>query len=71
VTSAPQSYAVFWEREHALAIATLLDAQTAHLRIDLRPLGINVYDDADGLHIGKNTFAGNAVSRAAVAINLG
>ena len=41
------------------------------LRLDLRPLGINVFDDAEGLHLGSNTFRGNRISNAATAISLG
>ncbi len=41
------------------------------LRIDLRPIGINVFDDAQGLHIGENFFRGNRISNAAAAISLG
>ena len=67
---APQSFAVFWD-DNALAIATMLDSQTAHLKLDLRPLGINIYDDPSGLHIGQNIFSGNEVRHSAVAINLG
>lgn len=70
IVATPQSFAVFWE-EHALAVATLLDAETAHLKLDLRPLGINIYDDMDGLHIGQNIFSGNVVSHSAAAISLG
>jgi hypothetical protein len=70
VVATPRSFAVFW-REHALAVATLLDAETVHLKLDLRPLGINIHDDLDGLHIGHNVFSGNLVSHSAAAINLG
>ena len=70
IVATPQSFAVFWENE-ALAVATLLDAETAHLKLDLRTLGINIYDDPDGLHIGQNIFSENVVSHSAVAINLG
>ena len=70
IVATPQSFAVFWQ-EHALAVATLLDAGTAHLKLDLRPLGINIYDDLDGLHIGHNVFSGNVVSHSAAGISLG
>ncbi|HBH03556.1 MAG: hypothetical protein A2W08_16060 [Candidatus Rokubacteria bacterium RBG_16_73_20] len=69
VVATPHSFAIFWG-EDALAVATLLEAGTVHVKLDLRPLGINIYDDADGLHIGQNTFSGNVVSRSAVAISL-
>jgi hypothetical protein len=41
------------------------------LRDAMDPLGIRIFDDFDGLHIGENTFSGNVVRQAAVAINLG
>jgi hypothetical protein len=41
-----------------------------HLRIDLRPIGIQLFDDASGLHVGSNLFTGNRVSNAATAISL-
>ncbi len=65
----PRSFAILWG-ERPLAVATLLDAETALLKMDLRPLGLPVYDDDDGLHIGKQVFAGNVVNHPAVAINL-
>lgn len=70
VVATPRSFAIFWG-DHALVVATLLDADTVHLKLDLRPLGINIYDDLDGLHVGTNVFSQNHVSRAAAAINLG
>ena len=42
-----------------------------HLRVDLRPLGIQLFDDASGLHVGSNLHTGNRVSNAATAISLG
>jgi hypothetical protein len=67
-----RSDAVFTGGDQAVAIATLLDPPTdsAHLHLDLWPLGINIYDDLSGLHVGNNLFSGNVVERAAVAINL-
>lgn len=70
IVATRQSFAIFWE-DDALAVATLLDAETAHLKLDLRPLGIHIYDDSDGLHIGQNIFSENVVSHSAVAISLG
>ena len=40
------------------------------LRVDLRSIGINLFDDAEGLHIGGNVFRGNRISSAATAISL-
>jgi hypothetical protein len=70
VVATATTFAVFWD-EDALALATLLEPGTVHLKLDLRPLGINIYDDPLGLHIGQNIFSGNHISHSAVAINLG
>lgn len=38
--------------------------------LDFRPLGMAIYSDATGLHIGGSTLAGNTVKGARVAISL-
>lgn len=70
VVRTEDSFAIFWN-EDAIAVATRLDPETVHLKLDLRPLGISIYDDPDGLHIGKNVFAENQVVRSESAISLG
>lgn len=70
VIQSPVSFAIFMNWR-ALAVATLLEPGVVHLSLDLRPVGINIYDDVSGLHIGGNTFVGNVVSHSAVGINLG
>ena len=64
-----KSVAVFWE-EIPLTIATLLDEANVSLRVDLRPVGINIYDDALGLHVGTNTIAGNEITDFDTVIRL-
>jgi len=58
---------------YAVAIAVLLSplTQSVYLRLDLRPLGINIFDDQAGLHVGSNVLVGNIVERSEVAISLG
>lgn len=70
VVRTEDSFAIFWS-EDAIAVATRLDPETVHLKLDLRPLGISIYDDPDGLHIGRNVFAENQVIRSESAISLG
>jgi hypothetical protein len=70
VVATSQSFAIFWQA-HALVVATLLEPGVAHLKVDLRPLGIKIHDDVDGLHIGQNVFSGNVVKASAASINLG
>lgn len=54
-----------------MAMVSPEDPGEVHLRIDLRPLGIDLFDDARGLHLGSNLYAKNRVSSTAVAISLG
>ena len=64
-----RSVAIFWD-ETPLVIATLLGESLVSLRVDLRQIGINLFDDDNGLNIGSNLFAGNWVSGASTAISL-
>ena len=65
-----QSVSIFWGQT-ALAIATLLDSSTIHLKLDLRRLGLDIFEDADGLHIGSNVFSHNHLVNCETAINVG
>ncbi len=56
--------------DDALVLATRLDPGTVHLKVDLRPGGLDIYDDGEGLHIAGNTYGGNVVKSAGTAINL-
>ena len=72
VVTSETSVAVFWD-ETPLAIATLLNETTVSLRLDLRTIGLNVYEDALGFHVGNillstSTFQGNGLG---TAISLG
>ena len=68
-----RSCGVFTTSDRAVALATLLDPEReiVHLTLDLRPLGMNIYDDPQGLHVGNNLFTMNVVEGAVTAISLG
>jgi hypothetical protein len=51
-------------------IATLLDETTVSLRVDLRLIGISLFDDALGLDVGHNPFAGSEITNASTAVAL-
>ncbi len=53
-----------------LVTAAQIDDETIHMKVDLRAIGINIYDDANGLHIAGNCFSQNTVNSAGTAINL-
>jgi hypothetical protein len=54
-----------------LLLATMVDRETIVVHVDLRPVGLNIYDDAGGLHIGTNALQRNSFSRCNSAISLG
>ena len=70
VVTSDRSVAIFWD-EAPLAIATLLESATVSVRLDLRPIGINLFEDALGLHVGANLFARNIVVGSETALVLG
>ena len=41
----------------SLVLATLLEDSRVHLKVDLRPLGLLIHDEIDGLHIGTHVLA--------------
>jgi hypothetical protein len=69
VIAAAPSVSLFWD-DVPLVMATRLDDETIHVKLDLRPIGINVFDDADGLHLGENVLADNAIVNCETAIGL-
>ena len=70
VTAQGTSVAIFWGQV-SLVVAVVTEPETVHLRVDLRPLGMNFYDDALGLHVGGNAFGRNEFANCATAIALG
>ncbi len=69
VTQTDKSVAIFWGAM-PLLIATVVDDSTISLRLDLRPVGINVFDDGGILHIAGNQFARNSFRGTGTAIGL-
>ncbi len=56
---------------HAPVLTTRVAPSKVHVRLDLRPLGIAIHDDIDGLHIGGTRIAGQVLHGAGTAIWLG
>jgi hypothetical protein len=50
--------------------ASKLEADEVLVSLELRPLGVAIYTDASGLHIGQSLLAGNSVRGARVAVAL-
>lgn len=65
------SDAIVTEANRAVAVATLIDSETVHLELDLRPIGMNIVSGLGGIRIGGNSFVGNVIDRAPVGIDLG
>ena len=75
VISSPEAVAVLWtELPIVTAQAIGTDGPSGQpmvlLRTDLRPMGMNVFDDAAGIHVGDGLLARTAFSRCSTAIFL-
>jgi hypothetical protein len=70
VLARSESVAIFWT-DLLIAIATLIDENVVHIHIDFRPLGINIFDDASGLHVGSMHFSRSTMMNSQVAFSLG
>jgi hypothetical protein len=76
VNSLPNAFALLWtELPIVIAQEIGMDTVSQHpmilLHTDLRPLGMNVFDDAAGIHVGGDLIARTAFSRCSRAITLG
>jgi hypothetical protein len=76
VSSPPNAVAILWtELAIVMAQDIGLDRISQHqmilLHADLRPLGMNVFDDAAGIHVGGDLIARTTFSRCSRAIALG
>ena len=54
----------------AILFVTQIDVSTFHVKLDLRPLGLNIFDDFAGLHVGSNVVARNSFSNCHTGIQL-
>jgi hypothetical protein len=70
IVASETNVSVFW-KDLLILSGTLLDGDTAHLKLDLRPVGLAIYDDPEGLHIGKNLLARASFENCMTAISLG
>ena len=61
---------VLFGGNQAILIATRIDEHTLHIKLDLRPLGLNIFDDIAGLHVGRNVIASNSFNGCQVGIRL-
>ena len=69
VLASGASVTVLWE-EQGVVWASRKDDDTVHLKVDFRPLGLAIYDDPLGLHIGSNVLVANRISSCTTAIGL-
>ena len=69
VLASDASVTILWD-DQVVVWARQKDDDTVHLKVDLRPLGLAIYDDPVGLHIGSNVLVDNEVSNSTTAISL-
>ena len=65
-----ESTVTVFVHNEAILFVTRLESQTLHVKVDLRPLGLNIYDDIVGLHAGRNVIARNMFSGCEVGVRL-
>jgi hypothetical protein len=70
IVAGETNVSILW-KDFLLLSATLLDKETAHLKLDLRPIGIKIFDDPEGLHVGSNLLANGSILNCMTAISLG
>ena len=70
IIAAPPSVAIFWKGD-PLVIALQLDAAQVRVRLDLRPLGLNVFNDGEHLMVGGNSLVNNVVEQCETAVGIG
>ena len=69
VLASDASVTILWD-EQGIVWDRHKDDDTVHLKVDLRPLGLDIYDDPDGLPIGSNVLFDNQFSNCTTAISL-
>jgi hypothetical protein len=69
-SASPDSIAVIWKNVPIL-MAQQISADTVLLHTDFRPLGIEIFDDAAGLHAGSSILNGNNFTGCSIGIGLG
>ena len=47
-----------------LRVEKLSDQKAEVIEMDFRPIGLNIYGDKNGLHVGTNLLAGNTFERS-------
>ena len=62
--------AVIW-RNVPILMAQQIGSDTVLLHTDFRPLGIEIFDDAAGLHAGSSILNGNNFTGCSIGITLG
>jgi hypothetical protein len=70
VSESSDAVAVIW-RNVPILMAQEIENGTVLLHTDFRPLGIDIFDDAAGLHVGSSVLSGNNFTGCSIAIALG
>jgi hypothetical protein len=73
VSADPHAVTVVWKEVPILMAfrAEGAGGNAVYLRVDLRPLGMKIFDDSEGLHVGGTVLADHELSGCSTAILLG
>ena len=71
VTLNADSKSVVVKLENSLLIELLIEGDTAHVNLDLRPLGLYIYTDKNSLHVGGSQLSQNIIKQCTNGIVVG
>lgn len=71
VTLKADSKSVTVKLGNLLLMELLIKGDTAHVNLDLRPLGLHIYTDKNALHIGGSQLSENTIKQCTNGIEVG
>jgi hypothetical protein len=70
VVATDRSVSIFWDT-FLLVAATSIEEGAVNVHIDFRPIGLNMFDDPTGLHLGGMHLAQSSFHNSATAFSFG
>ncbi|MEE8330089.1 MAG: hypothetical protein V3R54_09190 [Thermodesulfovibrionia bacterium] len=71
VTLKADSKSVTVKLGNLLLMELLIKGDTAHVNLDLRPLGLHIYTDKNALHVGGSQLSENTIKQCTNGIEVG
>lgn len=71
VTLKADSKSITVKLGNLLLMELLIKGDTAHVNLDLRPLGLHIYTDKNALHVGGSQLSENTIKQCTNGIEVG